>query len=53
MSDRNKYYLREIYRNTEVLLKSIIDTFFDSKVLLTLKNLFRLMNELADIILII
>ena len=51
MSDRSKYYLREIYRNTEILLKSIIDTFFDLKIYLILKNLFRLINKLIDIML--
>ena len=52
MSDRSKYYLKEIYRDTEVLLRSIIDAFFVSKVLLTSKNCFRLVNEPADTILI-
>ena len=51
MSDRSKYHLREIYRDTEILLRSIIDTFFISKILLTLKNCFRLTNKPADIIL--
>ena len=53
MSDRSKYYLREIYKNIEVLFRSIIDAFFISKVLLTLKNCFRLINELPDTILIL
>ena len=48
MSDRSKYHLKETYRNTEVLLKSIIGAFFAFKFLLTLKNLFRLINEPAD-----
>ena len=51
MSDRSKYHLKEIYRNTEVLLRSIIDTFFNLKILFTSKNLFRLINKLADTIL--
>ena len=51
MSDRSKYYLREIYRDTEVLFRSIIDAFFVSKVLFILKNCFRLTNKLADTIL--
>ena len=45
MSDRSKYHLREIYKNAEVLFRSIIDTFFVSKILFTLKNLFRLTNK--------
>ena len=53
MSDRNKYYLREIYRNTEILFRNIIDIFFDLKVLLILKNLFRLTNKSVDIMLIL
>ena len=48
MSDRSKYHLREIYENTEVLLRSIIDAFFVLKVLLTSKNHFRLINKPAD-----
>ena len=48
MSDRSKYYLREIYKDTEILLRSIIDVFFVFKVLLTPKNLFRLINKLTD-----
>ena len=52
MSDRSKYYLREIYRNTEVFFRSTIDAFFVLKVLLTSKNCFRLTNEPADTILI-
>ena len=51
MSDKSKYYLREIYKNTEMLLRSIIDAFFVSKILLILKNCFRLINELTDIML--
>ena len=51
MSDRSKYHLKEIYKDTEMLLRSIIDTFFVLKILLILKNLFRLMNKPADIIL--
>ena len=51
MSDRSKYYLREIYEDTEVLFRSIIGAFFISKVLLISKNLFRLINKLADIML--
>ena len=50
-SDRSKYYLREIYKDTEVLLRSIIDTFFVLKILLTSKNCFRLTNKSADTIL--
>ena len=53
MSDRSKYHLREIYRNTEVLLRSIIGAFFVLKVLLTLKNYFRLTNELMNTMLIL
>ena len=53
MSDRSKYHLREIYRDIKVLFRSIIDTFFVSKVLLTLKNCFRLTNESIDTILIL
>ena len=52
MSDRSKYHLKEIYRNTEMLLKNIIGAFFVSKVLLILKNCFRLINKLTDIMLI-
>ena len=52
MSDRSKYHLREIYRNTEILFRNIIDTFFVLKFLLTSKNLFRLINKSADIMLI-
>ena len=48
MSDRSKYHLREIYENTEVLFRSIIDAFFALKFLLTSKNLFRLANKPAD-----
>ena len=48
MSDRSKYHLKEIYRDTEVLLRSIIDIFFVLKILLISKNLFRLTNESAD-----
>ena len=48
MSDRSKYHLKEIYRNIEMLLRSIIDAFFVLKILLILKNLFRLTNKLAD-----
>ena len=51
MLDRSKYHLREIYENTEMLFRSIIDAFFDLKILLTLKNLFRLINESTDIML--
>ena len=51
MSDRSKYYLRETYRDTEVLFRSIIDTFFISKILLISKNLFRLANKLINIML--
>ena len=51
MSDRSKYHLREIYRNIEMLFRSIIDAFFVSKFLLTSKNLFRLANKPADIML--
>ena len=50
-SDRSKYHLKEIYEDTEMLLRSIIDIFFVSKFLLTLKNLFRLINKPADIML--
>ena len=53
MSDRSKYYLKEIYEDTEVLFRSIIDAFFVSKILLTSKNLFRLTNKLADTMLIL
>ena len=53
MSNRSKYYLREIYRNIEMLLRNIIDAFFDFKIYLTLKNFFRLINELVDIMLIL
>ena len=53
MSDRSKYHLREIYRNTEVLFRSIIDAFFVLKVLLTSKNCLRLINKPADIMLIL
>ena len=52
MSDRNKCYLRKIYKDTEMLFRSIIDAFFVSKILLTSKNLFRLINEPADTMLI-
>ena len=52
MPNRSKYHLREIYRDTEVLFRSIIGAFFVLKVLLTLKNHFRLINESADIMLI-
>ena len=52
MPDRSKYHLKEIYENTEVLLRSTIDTFFVLKFLLTSKNLFRLTNKPADIMLI-
>ena len=48
MSDRSKYHLEEIYRDIKVFFKSIIDVFFVSKVLLILKNLFRLTNKLTD-----
>ena len=51
MSDRSKCHLREIYRDTEILFRSIIDAFFVSKVLLTSKNHFRLINKPADIML--
>ena len=51
MSDRSKCHLREIYRDTEMLLRSIIDAFFVLKILFTSKNHFRLTNKLADIIL--
>ena len=53
MPDRSKYHLREIYENTEILFKSIIDTFFVSKILLTSKNLFRLINKPADTMLVL
>ena len=52
MSDRSKYHLKEIYENTEILFKNIIDTFFVLKILLIFKNLFRLINKPTDIILI-
>ena len=51
MSDRSKYHLKEIYEDTEVLFRSIIGAFFVFKVLLTLKNLFKLVNKLIDIML--
>ena len=35
-----------------MLFRSIIDTFFVFKILFTLKNLFRLINKLTDIMLI-
>ena len=53
MSDRSKYYLRKIYKNIEILFRSIIGAFFVLKILLTLKNLFRLTNELTEIMLIL
>ena len=53
MSDRSKCYLKETYEDTEVLFRSIIDAFFVSKVLLISKNLFRLTNKSADIMLIL
>ena len=53
MSDRSKYYLREIYENTEVLFKSIIGAFFVLKILLISKNHFRLINKPADTMLIL
>ena len=51
MPDRSKYHLREIYRDTEMLFRSIIGAFFVSKILLISKNLFRLTNKPADIML--
>ena len=48
MPDRSKYHLREIYEDTEILFRSIIDTFFVLKILLISKNLFRLINKPAD-----
>ena len=53
MSDRSKYHLKEIYKETEVLFRSIIGAFFVFKILLTSKNLFRLTNKLTDTILIL
>ena len=53
MSDRSKYYLKEIYEDIEILFRSIIDAFFVSKILLTSKNLFRLINKLINIMLIL
>ena len=50
-SNKSTYHLRETYRNTKMLFKSIIDTFFYFKIHLTSKNLFRLINKLADIML--
>ena len=44
---------KKIYRDTEVLFRSIIGAFFVLKVLLTSKNLFRLTNKPADTILIL
>ena len=51
MSDKSKYHLKKIYKDTEVLFRSIIDAFFVFKILLILKNLFRLTNKSVNIML--